>query len=119
MVELPVNLAALAEYKQFVIWRLEPPKKKVTVNPNTLNHHDAHDPAIWLDYQTAISTAILLGEQYHVGFTITESDPFWFLDIDDCKDDQGNWSQLATSFCQMFNGCAVEISQSGNGHHRS
>lgn len=100
---------AFKKYPQFILH-----DKKKPVNYQTLQVHDPHDPAAWMDYATAASLAAMYG--LGLGFVFTKADPFWFLDIDGCWDGKV-WSQTALSLCQAFTGCAVEVSQSGRGLH--
>lgn len=115
MIELPAALAPMGTYRQFILWRSLPDGGKRPVNPHTGATHNAHDPAIWLDADAAIALAAPMG--LGVGFVFTDNDPFFFLDIDKCLQDDGIWSPLATSLCAQFQGAAVEISQSGRGLH--
>lgn len=121
---LPDALAPLAAFRQFVAYVLVPSQSrpgktdKFPVDCASGRVADAHDPAIWTDAQTAISTAARLGHGYGVGFVFTEYDPFWFLDIDNCQTPDGSaWSPLATQLCAAFPGAAIEVSQSGKGLH--
>src|SRR6185437_13353591 len=97
---------ALTFYKQFVVYRTQPsttrPGKtdKITCHPQTGRNHDAHDPAIWLDFETAQATATAWGAPYGVGFVFTDADPFWFIDIDGALVD-GQWSPIAQQLCQL------------------
>jgi len=122
---LPACFNALAEYRQFVIWQAIPNKKdpnktdKITVHPQTLKFHDAHDQSIWLDAATALATVDLLGKPYGFGFTFTKEDPFWFFDLDHCAEstDPLVWTQETINFCNHFKGASIEISISGEGLH--
>jgi len=76
---------------------------------------NAHDTTKWLGYDTAVTAARALG--CGVGFVITEDDPFFLIDIDDCLLSDGTWSGLAQDLCSTFSGCLVEVSQSGRGLH--
>ncbi len=114
MDSLPPALSALAAYRQFILWRMDGDQKR-PVNPYTGAVHDPHDPKGWTDAQTAINTASALG--YGVGFVFTSLDPFFFLDIDKCLQDDGAWSPMAMDLCARFAGAAIEISQSGRGLH--
>ena len=114
---LPKALLPLASYHQFIIWKLTSDGRKVPINPNTLQPHNAHDPGTWKDAQSAITTANQLGEGYGTGFVFTGGDPFWFLDIDHCIVN-GVYSPIATELMTMLPG-AIEISQSGIGLHIS
>ena len=121
MESLPKSLDALRGFNQFVLWKAVPSVKrlgKVDKFPCNIEGKisDAHDPSIWLDADTAVSSAQLLGDDYGVGFTFTESDPFFFVDIDGAWDGT-QWSSLATGLCSQFAGAAIEVSQSGSGLH--
>lgn len=70
----------------------------------------------WVDVDTAIAQAAALGPEYGVAFVITENDPFFLFDIDNCAQ-AGGWSPLALEILGELAGAAVEVSQSGNGLH--
>jgi hypothetical protein len=120
--QLPVALGALAAYKQFVIYKKVPSESrpgktdKFPIDSATGIRHNAHDPSIWIDSQTAITVAANWKEPYGVGFVLTENDPFWCVDIDNCLTPAG-WAPHAVQVCQLLSGCAMEISQSGTGIH--
>lgn len=120
---LPEALAALADYPQWVTYRLVPkPNGKTDKLPchwATGEIANAHDPAIRTSYDLALAHADLAARGGHgsgVGFVLTADDPFWFLDIDNCLI-EGDWSPLAKALCQRLAGAAVEVSQSGKGLH--
>jgi len=71
---------------------------------------DPHDPNNWTTYDNAAQCG-------NVAFVITENDPYFFLDLDKCRDDQGNWSAAAQSIYLSFAGAMGEISTSGKGLH--
>ena len=117
---LPEALQPFAAYPQFIVWTLiqrpdKPKPDKVPLNPATSKPHNPHDPAIWMDADTALAMAAAMG--YGVGFVFTADDPFFFFDLDACLQPDGQWSQLAQDMCARFTGCAVEVSQSGQGLH--
>jgi hypothetical protein len=120
---LPPAFEALAAYKQFVIYRLEPrnshPGKmdKIPIHPYKLNSANAHAPTNWIDATTAMQITKLNGIEYGVGFALTKNDPFFFIDIDDCLEPCGEWSPLAKELCGIFPHAAVEVSNSGRGLH--
>ena len=124
MQQLAAALAPMANYKQFVIWQAVKNKKnpnkydKITINPQTLFNHSAHDPAIWYDAGSALTILNNLGgAPYGLGFVFTANDPFWFFDIDGCVDDSNNWTSEAVAFMGYFTGAAIEVSHSGRGLH--
>lgn len=105
---LPVPLAGLAPYRQFVAVRLAPDParlgktNKFPINPRTLAPASSTDPATWGSYDEAVATGL------PVGFVLTESDPFFCVDID---------GAITHPLVDAFPGAAVELSQSGNGLH--
>lgn len=123
MIDLPQPLMPLAAYKQFIVYLLQPstsrPGKtdKFPCDFRTGRVVSAHQSEYWTDYKTAIAASIQFGGNYGIGFTFTDQDPFWFLDIDDCLQPDNTWSPIAIELCTMFAGCAVEVSQSGKGLH--
>lgn len=114
------GLAALAAYRQFILYRLEPGLngrvEKIPVSPHTLHDHDAHDASQWVDHDTALTTALALGTGWGAGFVLTAADPFFCLDLDHCRTANG-WSDAAASVADMLPGAAIEISQSGESLH--
>lgn len=120
MISLPAALAGMGAYRQFILYKLVPGPVKTQKFPcdfRTGQVVSAHDPQYWTDAQTAIAACANYGSNYGVGFTFTNQDNFWFLDIDNCLHADNTWSPLAVSLCNHFNGCAVEVSQSGKGLH--
>lgn len=119
---LPNALAMLAAYRQWLCYKIVPSKRrpgkmdKFPVSTTTAKIVDAHNPAHWVDAQTALNAAASWGSEYGVGFVFTENDPFFFLDIDDAFDGQ-QWSPLSKQLIDMFPGAAVEVSQSNTGLH--
>jgi len=121
MQQLPDALAALAAYGQFSAYKLMPNKTrpgKMDKLPcdSTGKVRDAHDTTVWTSVQTAINWVQALGDGYGVAFTVTENDPFFFIDIDDCVIN-GAWSPLANELMTQFAGAAIEVSQSNTGLH--
>lgn len=117
-------LQALKAYRQFIVYRLEPSKtrpgkmEKIPCDYRTGQNASAHDPAIWLDAETAVQTAAAWGNEFGVGFVLTANCKLFCLDIDGCLQTADNqWSPLARQLCTMFPGAGVEISQSGRGLH--
>lgn len=117
---LSSGLAPLTAYQQFVCWELRSRdgKKptKVPINPRTGGMASSVNSATWSDHTTAIHYA----SQHPgmgVGFVFTDNDPFVFVDIDNCRLPDGQWSPLAIKLCTEFAGGFVEVSQSGNGLH--
>lgn len=122
MLALPAALAPMAQYRQFIIYKLVPssarPGKtdKLPCDFRSGRVASAHDVTIWTDAPTAIAAAAQYGDSYGVGFTFTTADPFWFLDIDGAYDG-ADWSPLAKALVAALPGAAVEVSTSGKGLH--
>jgi hypothetical protein len=116
-------LASLAAYRQFIIYRLQPsasrPGKtdKFPCDHRTCAVANAHDAAIWTDAQTACDVAETLGNDWGVGFVFVETDPFFFIDLDECLQADNQWTPVAQQILAAFPGAAVEISHSGRGLH--
>ncbi len=119
MLTLPLALAGLAQFRQFLLFKIVPgvPKaRKIPVHPYSLAAVNAHDPSAWVDAQTACTIATALGAPYGVAFSLQRGNGLFFVDIDGAYRD-GAWSPLATALCARFPGAAVEVSQSGTGLH--
>jgi len=122
MQELQGPLKPLANYRQFMAYKLVPSQRKpgkmdkFPVNCATGEVVSAHDPKYWVDAQTACNTSSLWGTGFGVAFVFTDDDPFFFVDIDNCLVN-GAWTPLAVELCQRFAGAAIEVSQSGSGLH--
>lgn len=124
MQTLPAALATLQEYRQFVLYKLVPKKDgkfdKIPVNPFTRHPYPKgsdwqKDPSQMTDFATA-SANVMQG--YGVGFLFTPNDPFFFLDIDNCLNADGQtWSPLALELINALPGAAIEVSSSGRGLH--
>lgn len=112
-------LSGLAGYRQFIlyktVWNAAKQKfDKFPTSPYSGLVIDAHDRTQWVDSESALLAAEAWGQ--HVAFVLSETDPFWFLDIDGAYRDN-RWSDLANSLIAYFPGAAVEVSQSGTGLH--
>lgn len=122
MLALPPALAGLADYRQFLLYRVfpgVPPKRarKVPIHPTGLYKVSAHDPKAWIDAQTACNLAAVMGPDYGVAFSVQEGNGLFFVDIDECLSPEGVWSPTAVELCQRFPGAAVEVSTSGRSLH--
>jgi hypothetical protein len=123
MRELPQALRAMVAYRQFIVYSVQPSRTrpgkldKFPCDFRTGRVANAHDAQCWTDAATAIAAAATLGQSYGVGFVFTESDPFWFLDIDNCLQADNTWSPIAASLCGALSGAAIEVSYSGRGLH--
>lgn len=115
MLSLPESLKPMAEYAQFINYRLRPKSNgktdKIPLFP--AGQEWQKNPFLWQTAESAINNAPADGG---VGFLFTENDPFFFIDIDNCLID-GAWSPVAVDIMSRLPGAAVEVSQSGTGLH--
>lgn len=122
MQALPPALAALGAYRQFLCYVLVPSQRapgkmdKLPVSPHTGQVCTAHDSSNWTTAEHACQVATIWGPNYGVAFSFQESDPFFFIDIDNAFDGV-SWSPVAQRLAAMFPGAAMEMSQSGKGMH--
>lgn len=115
----------MAQYAQFILYRLVPRDDKVakmpldhrTLQPFAAGSNWQQDPAAWTTRDNAAALAELCGDGYGVGFLFTPTDPFFFLDIDDCLQADNTWSPVAHDLLARLPGAAVEVSLSGQGLH--
>lgn len=126
MQHLPDALAPLAQYSQFILYKLVPKENgktdKLPVDYRTLQVMLAgvdwqSKPEYWTDFKTASALAAMCGPSYGVGFLFTVNDPFFFIDIDSCLQPDNTWSHISTVIAGMIPGAAIEVSQSGRGLH--
>jgi primase-polymerase (primpol)-like protein len=111
-------LAPLAQYRQFMLWRLEPnadggKPRKIPYRIDGGNGSST-DPSAWVDAATAMEAAERGG--MGVAFVLTDNDPFVFIDVDGCVKD-GAWDNDAQETFARFPGAAFEVSQSQTGFH--
>lgn len=125
LLEYPA-IAELATYRQWLCWRLvkrvgKDGKEKDTKEP-TSPHIGVYDfatvtkPDTWGTFSEACTAVIKKPSFSGVGFVLTKSDPFIFVDIDDCLDEKGEikkWAKAILELCPSF----TEISPSGSGLH--
>src|SRR3546814_14146586 len=102
---------------QWINWRLlppEPPETKWRKVPHDLasgQKIDPHNPAGWLSYEEATRR-----DPEHVGFVLTDNDPYWFVDLDHCHDGH-DWTAHAKAVAALFPCSYLEISHSPNELH--
>lgn len=119
---LPQALLPLANYKQFIlvklVWSPEEGKfLKFPWAPFSDYKINAHDPKNWMGADEVFSIIKQRGVEFTIGFVFTENDPFFFLDIDSCLQEDNTWSDLAVQLLTQFAGAAVEISCSQRALH--
>lgn len=75
---------------------------------------DAHDPVFWMDRATAEAS------RHHadgIAFVISENDPWFFIDLDNCLNADSTWKPEAEAIFLSFAGAYGEVSLSGTGLH--
>ena len=110
---LPPALQGFTAFNQWLNYRLTPQpggKLKKEAIGREGYRVDPTDPARWMSYAEAAATGLPLA------FSFSESDPFFFLDIDNAFNSDG-WSDRALQLVRGLSGVAVEISSSGRGLH--
>lgn len=115
-------MAPLGQNVRWINWRFEadarrPDKpRKVPISPRTGYGCKPTDPANWCTYEVALAAAISRG--HGLGYVFHEADGYWFLDIDNCLQPDGQWNDLAKHLMRIWDGhAAIEVSQSGKGLH--
>lgn len=110
---LPPALQGFTAFNQWLNYRLTPQangKMKKEAIGREGYRVDPTDPARWMSYAEAAATGLPLA------FSFSESDPFFFLDIDNAFNSD-HWSDRALQLLRDLSGVAVEISSSGRGLH--
>lgn len=106
----------------YITWAELPPippstkPRKVPHNPATGREADPHDPSWWMDYAQASKAA--QERNWKVGFVLSDNDPFFLLDLDDCRNAQtGEVKPGVHKIFKMFPGVAAEVSINMTGFH--
>lgn len=111
--------AELVERPQWVAWRWEEragKRTKVPVNPCTGRNASPTNPATWGSYAQA-HARVRRDDLPGVGFLFTADDPFFGVDLDDCRDiETGALDARATRLVAQF-ATYTEVSASGSGLH--
>lgn len=81
---IPTEMRA---YPQWVVWRFEEVEEgskptKVPYSPRLLRHAKTNDPSTWVTYEEALTAAQNNNGYDGIGFVLTESDPYGFIDLD-------------------------------------
>ena len=115
LTQLPAPLQALAAFDQFILWTISERDGKPVKLPigRDYNLCSVTDPSAYMSADEAFA---LSHGDYHVGFVFTAADPFFFFDLDKCRDGDG-WSPMTNALVGRFSDACVEVSQSHNGLH--
>jgi putative DNA primase/helicase len=111
--------AELKEVPQWVAWEYRLIKErlnKVPVNPNTGANASSTDSSTWGSFGDALN--FMRSRHCNgIGFVVTETDDFVFIDLDKCRDPETKQTeQWALDMIEKFNSY-TEISPSGKGYH--
>lgn len=110
--------AKLRAVDQWVCWRTKPRRDgktaKIPVNAHTGRNAKIDDPSTWGPFSIAYAHAQRTG--LGIGFVLTNSDSFAFVDLDECAEQNGALSTEATATIKRF-ASFTEYSQSGRGLH--
>jgi hypothetical protein len=118
-------MQSLAQFNQFIVYKLVPSRTRIgKTDKLPIDWQTGKMPlegsgasSIWTSLEKATAAAQWAGPNHGIGFSFADSDPYFFLDIDNCLEPSGNWSALAQHLCAAFPGAYVEVSQSGKGLH--
>lgn len=104
-------LESLKEYNHWVLWDYEEGQKV----PYSSKEKKASVTAksTWTSWENVRDSEFGQG----IGFVFSKDDPFFGVDIDDCIDGEGNFSEMARFIMDSMEGCYVEYSPSGTGLH--
>lgn len=108
----------LKDYNQWVLWRTEPRNGKLSKIPYQTNGYKAktNDPKTWTDFTSALTT-YESGSYSGLGFVFNSTDPFVFIDLDNCFDATGSLNGHTNLVDQFYGSALIERSVSGNGLH--
>jgi DNA-directed RNA polymerase subunit RPC12/RpoP len=113
----PENIPGeLKELRQWVCYRLEERDgnfTKIPKNPNGGANARINDPNTWNTYQLALERS---ARYDGIEFMLSADDPYTFVDLDHCVDDQGTIERWAQRIINDFDSY-TEYSRSGHGIH--
>ena len=107
----------MKQFNNWVVWRKEGEghNKKIPYNPK--NGKRANPTLPCCDYEEAVLCFEYGGEYDGIGFTFADNCNLTFIDLDNCIDEYGKESDLATEMQDLFKDCYIEMSQSERGLH--
>lgn len=118
--DAPVNHAGLSHFDQFIVCKFVASDKPGKTDKFPCDRYGivtSLHKADRLSYAEANQISRSMGKSFGIGFVITESDPFYCLDIDGAITDDNNWTQLATELMKAFPSALIELSNSRKGVH--
>jgi len=112
MTILSDNYANLKSNPRFML-----SKKKVPYSYITQHKTSCTDTGSQSSYETIKAMANHYKDDYKISYSLNENDNIAVLDIDNCLQNNGEWSPLSMKLIAMFSGALIETSQSGRGLH--
>jgi len=106
---------SLREHGSFCCWRYEEKngrRTKIPINPTTGQLAQTNNPRTFVDFETARQ---IVSHYDGIGFLIT--DGLFVIDCDHCRLDDGSLTTTASEIADIFAGCYMEWSPSGQGLH--
>ena len=113
------GVATCADLTQWVVWKAvdrDGKLTKVPFDPKTGRFAKVSLDSTWGTYQQAMQTWQENDIYEGVGFVLTKADPFVFVDLDKCIDDDGTTETWAQDIIDKLNSW-TEVSPSGHGYH--
>ncbi len=108
---------ALRERPQWVCWRYEQRDgrwTKVPISAKSAMPASSTDPSTWTGFATALDAFQRDERLAGIGYVFAAGDPYAGVDLDDCIDEAGQLSPLATAIIESL-GSYAEVSPSGRG----
>ncbi|MDD4113225.1 MAG: phage/plasmid primase, P4 family, partial [Herbinix sp.] len=112
---IPQDLKEINNWVGFKIIQSDGKDKKIPVNPNTGKNAKVNQPSTWGTYTEAIKSV----SQYSldgIGFVFTLASGYIGIDIDNCIDGKGEYTDKAQNIISLLNSYS-EKSVSGRGIH--
>ncbi|WEL18859.1 Primase-polymerase (primpol) domain containing protein [Halorhabdus sp. SVX81] len=108
----------LQNREQWICWREETRDGKATkvpIEPGSDEFASTTDAETWMNFETACRE-VEREDIEGVGFVFSEADPFVGVDLDDCRDPDGQLDETARNIVERLDSY-TEVSPSGTGVH--
>lgn len=107
----------MQDINNWLTWRLEPGNNKPRKTPyNPIQRAKQLKSINACTYEEAFNYW-KYGDYDGIGFYLTKECNLVFIDLDNCIDEEGNYSQLAEDLTEKFKDCYIEVSHSERGLH--
>lgn len=110
--------STLIDHEQWVCWQTENrdgKQTKIPIDPTTGRYASTTESSTWATFEAAREYAIETADT-GLGFVFTDDDPFVGVDLDNCRDEDGDAPAWATTIIDRLDSY-TEISPSGTGYH--